>query len=267
MKRTIIPVVGIVILLALIAGAVILLNELVYAPSTDTVRESFSFGADEAAAIDIDINIGYINVFESPDAVFAVDFSESRKGLYKAELVDGAISVTEGESSWVDKLSRRESEKCGVEIGVPAGTSIKLRISASVSDITVDGVTLVGDTELTVETGSVSVNGVETDGSVSAVTTTGNVEFGFIDCSEISANVATGDVSVRSLNAEKSISIKVVTGKVTGRLTGTRGDYTVSASVNTGVCGIESGGSGKTELNVSVTTGSIALDYDGGKEG
>ncbi len=264
MRRVISVTAGAVLALAAIAVALIIINAFASTPSGDAVREEFSYKSEEIDSIDIEISVAYINVYQSDDPVFTVNFVSPKKGLYTAALEGGALMVRESGSSWFDKLHREDSERYGIEIGVPEGKSVDLRISADTSDVSIDGLTLPGSTAIEVGVGSVTVDGVEAGGYLSADIDTGNVTFGFITCREISAEVDTGDIFIRSVEADKAISLKTDTGKVSGYLVGSREDYTVTATIDTGVSELESGGSGKTELTVSVGTGSIALSLKDG---
>ncbi len=261
MKRTIITVCAAVLALALSAGAAFLVRELTTAPSGKVVREDIAFDKDAVNSIDVDIDIGFVTVYKSANGVFEVGLSEPKKGLYSAAEEEGTLRITEAETTWLDRVGRSESDKYGIEIGVPEGASVALSVSGEVSDVSIDGTSVSGDAVISVGTGSITLNGITADGRICTDITTGGVELGLIECGALSAKVGTGDVYIRSVSAEEAISVSVTTGKVSGYVAGTRADYTVKAEINTGVSDLKSGGSGKKELTVSVGTGSIALAF------
>ncbi len=261
MKRVTITFASVVVALILIGGVVFLIDRVTSPPSGKVVREELSYKRGEITGVDIDIDIGFVTVYKNVDEAFELGLSEPDKGLYSPVLEGGVLRITENETSWLDRVGRGESDKYGVEIGIPEGVTVSLSVDAEVSTVSVDGVSLTKDTEITVGTGGLSLNGIETDGAVTLAVDTGNVELGFIDCTELSAEVTTGDVSVRSISAESAISLTVTTGKVFGELPGPKEDYTVTSSVTTGVSDLVSSGSGKKKLTVSVGTGSIALSF------
>ena len=211
--------------------------------------------------IEVDVSVAFVNIYKSTGTVFEYELVESRKGLYIAKIENGKLTVTDGESSWTDRLNLAYSNKYGISIGIPEGHAIGLNIKADTSTVTIDGVELSGNTEIVVSSGAITLQGVSTDGYISNDITTGNVTFESVTCSEISADVDTGDIFARRVDAKKAISLTSGTGKITGLMPRPREEYRVSSSISTGASDLESGGSGDVELIVSVSTGAIAFSF------
>lgn len=263
MKRVIIAAVAVAFVLASAAGIIMLISTLTSVPSGNIVNESFTFGADKVDKIEINVEVAYINVYKSTGALITVDLVEPKKELYTAAAEDGTLVIRESDSSWIDKLNRTDSDRYGIEIGIPVDKAIGLDIDAATSSVTVNGVTLVGNTEIAVTQGSITLNGINTDGWISTEIETGSVKLEYISCSEISADVDTGNIVVRAVKAERSISLTSDSGKITGVISGSRSDYRVTAHVDTGICDLESGGDGPVELIATVDTGTVALQFSG----
>lgn len=259
MKRVIAAAIIIIIVVAAVALAAFFINGMTTVPEDGSYNETFTFAPDEANALKIGVSVAFVNVYESSGPNIEIEFVESREGLYSVSNDGKTLSFTESRSTFFDKLFRSDTGKYGINIGIPEGKTIGLSVGAETSTVSVSGVTLSGNTEITVSEGDISFVNVDSTGWIAADTEKGNVSFDGMNCSEASADVTSGDVFIRSIKAEKAISINVESGKVTGFIYGSRDDYTITAEVDSGVSELESGGDGKVELMIKVGKGSIAV--------
>ncbi len=247
--------------IAVLVVGILFFHALVTVPSAEPVFENEVFGADEIGIIDVDISVGYVNVYKTSGAEIEVGFVGHRKGLYSTSLSGGTLTVSELETSWMDRLFRSYSKRFGIDIGIPDGTELTLNINSSNSDIETQGVLLSGDSSFSTEDGSVSLVGVTSDGAISISVGSGDVSLNAVSCPSLTAAVTEGNIVLDGADAGDAISLSVENGSVTGSLARPRGDYTVDASVVTGICDVKNGGAGKTTLTAKVKEGTIALSF------
>lgn len=259
MRRVIIAVVLTVLALAAVTASLVFITALTSVPSGDAINEQSAFYPEEIEKIEVDVSVAFVSVYKTSGSLVEVELVESREGLYSTSLSGGVLTFTESRSSWTDKLFRSDINRYGISIGIPEGMSVGLGIDAETSAVTLSGVTLTGSTEISVRTGSITINDVKTDGYISADITTGNVSYDGVTCNEISADVTTGDVFIRNVNAGKAISLTTVTGRVYGFISGSRDDYRITAVTDNGTSSLKSGGDGDVELIVKVATGNINI--------
>ncbi len=246
---------------AVLVVGILFFHALVTVPSAEPVFENEVFGADEVGIIDVDISVGYVNVYKTSGTDIEVEFVGHRKGLYSASLSGGTLTVSELETSWTDRLFRSYSKRFGIDIGIPDGTELTLNISSSNSDIETQGVVLSGDSSFSTEDGKVSLNGVTSDGAISISVSSGDVSLNAVSCTSLTVGVTEGSIVLDGADAEDAVSLSVEKGSITGSLARPRGDYTVDASVVTGICDVKNGGTGKTTLTAKVKEGTIALSF------
>lgn len=259
MKRVIASAFVIIVGIAAILAVVFFIHGLVAVPSSDTLQEAESFAADDVSAVKIDVSVAFINIYESTGTTVDVEFVESRKGLYSVENSGGTLVFSEKQSSFFDRLFRSDVGKYGINIGIPTGKSVSVSINAESSEVTFEGVSLSGNTPVTLGEGTVSFRGVTSSGYISVELEDGDVSIDGAVCAEISADITSGDIFMRDIEAQKAISLTTDSGKVSGFIYGSLDDYTITANVDTGVSELESGGDGPVELIITVGKGSIAV--------
>ncbi len=256
-----------VVSIAVIAGltilvfGILLFHAFITIPSAEPVFELSSYEPGEAGIIDIDISLGYVNVYKSSGSAIEVELVGHKKGLYSASVESGILKITENETSWIDRTLRANSDKLGVGIGIPEGVSVELNVRAAQSAVTIDSVSFVGDSDIDVENGSVSVAGAASDGGISISLENGSVKLETVACPEASAEIANGDIFIRGVNVTKRLSLTAETGQISGYMPQPRSEYRVEASVVTGVCDVKNGGDGKIELIAKVNVGAVTLSF------
>lgn len=259
MKRAIISVVVTAVALAAAVAVIVAIHALTTVPSAEAHQENFTYAADEVSSINIDVNVAFVSLYETSGNFYEIEFIESREGLYKSSVTDGTLTLSESDSSFFDKLFRSDSDRFGINIGIPKDDAVTFSVSAQTSELTAEGVSFAGDTEIVISDGSVSFNKVSASGYVSVDVENGNVSLDGLECTEVSAEVVYGDIFFRNVNAEKAILLSTDSGKVSGFIYGSRDNYKITATVDTGVSELESGGDGPVELIINVGKGSIAV--------
>lgn len=95
-----------------------------------------------------------------------------------------------------------------------ASTSKLLKIKASTGDINIKNIS-VGELDLSVSTGKVTVTGANCVGDITVGVSTGKAYFTDVKCNNITTNGNTGDITFKNVVAKENFTIERSTGDVT----------------------------------------------------
>ena len=162
MKRVILAVLFVLIAAAVIAGALVFINKLVNVPESEILNSELIFEAKDVSGITVDISAGYVDVYTLSGDSIVVSFAEPKSGTYRASAENGTLTVKETTSSIFDALSRGDSGRYGVRIGIPEGLSVSCNVNAGIGDVSIEGITAPA-VSIDIDTGSLFIVALHTD--------------------------------------------------------------------------------------------------------
>lgn len=262
MKKTIITIIILVLVLAAVAGALMLINKLFYAAERDVIVTSDFVALGGTKKISLDIDIGYINVTERPSGEnVTLEFAAIRDDFYHIEASADAINITSDELKWYDRARLSVADKYGVTVGIPADFDGVILLDTMAGNIIISNIEAGEITAHTV-TGNVTATSIIAD-ALGLVADTGNVELSDIDAPNVSASVGTGNVDFVEISSESLLnaSFGAHIGNITGSFSLPRESCAVTVTHGTGECNVESGGDG-IPVSFSVDVGNINVTFD-----
>lgn len=247
MKKHIISIIAVTLVLAAVAGALVLADKLFYKPDTEnsSSSESYRFESTDYNIV-IDIPIGYITVFKTSDSVLTVDTVGISGEFYKTESDPLSVTVSGSKLRWYDKLRYSTADIYGITIAIPEDFSGTLNLSTEIGNVKLYGISA-DNISIKTETGDVSLDSVS-----------------FLNSAEISVN--TGDIetvnsSASDPDSDASLIMKTNIGNINAKMPLNRESYSLSASASVGSVP-ESFDSGKIRLEISADIGEITVSFD-----
>ena len=169
-----------------------------------TVQEDFSEITIRADTTDI-------SLLPSEDGVCRI-VSFEYEGASLIGVQNGKLSVEESENGkWYERIFDFSEPKMTVYL--PVKEYARMQIETSTGDIQVKNAT-VGELDISVSTGDITVSKVVCTGEIKIVVTTGDTELTSVSCKSFSSQGSTGDLELEKVIAEERLFIKRNTGDV-----------------------------------------------------
>ena len=219
MKRVILAALFVIIAAIVIIGALVLINKLVDVPDDEIISSELTFSSDYVKTVNIDLSAGYVDVYTLSGGSIVVSFAEPKSGVYAAAANGNVLTVTESSTSVIDSLSRGDSGRYGVRVGVPENVAIDYDVNVDYGDVSIEGVAA-PSMAVDIDTGSLFLVAVNTD-DITMNVNIGDVIASFPESRENyfvnvtsdnndAANIGGGDE-----NAPHRITISVNVGNIT----------------------------------------------------
>ncbi len=98
--------------------------------------------------------------------------------------------------------------------------------------------------------------------SVRTKTGSGDIALQNVTCTHATVSTRSGAATLENLSAD-DISLRADSGSVTGTISGSEEEYTITASVGTGSCNLHDRTGGSKKLEVQVSAGSVRVEFTG----
>ncbi len=260
MKKYAITILILLLVLALVAGAILLINKLFYAADEGVIVTSDFIGYSGAEKIHVDIDIGYVNVTEREGSdKITFEFSSFREDFYSVEASDGTVTIGSESLRWYDRERLNTADKYGITVSIPSDFEGELLIETAAGSISVSAV---GANEVVVITksGDVAASKIA-GGAFSAVTDSGDVTLSDIDVSNVTASTEKGSVTFSGIGSASLLhaSFSAHVGNVVGSFALPAEAFAIDATA-TGESNVTSGGEG-IELFLSARLGNIDVTF------
>ncbi len=262
MKKTIFTIIILVIVLAVVAQTLVLINKLFYAAERNVIISSEFVSLGDTNKITLDIDIGYINVTERPSGEnVTLEFAAIRDGFYHIETSADILRITSDELKWYDRARLSIADKYGVTIGIPADFDGVILLNTVAGNIIISNIEAAEITAHTVA-GNVTATSIGAD-ALSLVADTGNIELSAITAPNVSASVSTGNVDFHDISSESlnNVTFSTHVGNIAGSFPLPRESYAVTITHRTGECNVEPGGDG-IPVSLSVDIGNIDVTFN-----
>lgn len=218
-------------------------------------------------SIDIDSSSGRINVervstqgdisIKGSSGSIMVNDVTSTNGVLHVEGSSGSKKIYNASATSIDLSSNSGSIKAE-----QLSSQGDIRIKVSSGSITLNDATSL-DGVLRVEGGSGSKNLSNISANtIHADSFSGKINLEHIECTDINITVTSGGTEFTDLNAQ-NITIESFSGRVRGNIVGKQSDFSVISRSGSGSNNLPSDwtGVGNKTLNVSVTSGSIKVEF------
>lgn len=268
MKRYIVPIIIVILVLAAVAGALVLADKLFYVPDEEVISISDTVPGESIGQINVDIPVGYVNIFtKSSGENITLDFVGISDDFYKVEVTnDGrTLNVTGEEIRWYDQMRYSTADKYGVTIGIPEGYDGGIDIDTEVGNISLKDITAL-IIYVSVDVGNVSLSSVTVQEQVNVSLDTGNAVLNDVTVSTgVICEVDVGNIEFSGLTPADPakgalFDLSCDVGSINGTLPLSRENYTLVASADLGKAP-ENFEAGPIKLDLSVDTGDITVGF------
>jgi DUF4097 and DUF4098 domain-containing protein YvlB len=175
---------------------------------------------------------------------------EKESETHNVTVLDGVLTVTYNQSSFLKKLSFFNFKKPNITISLPQAEYNDLIIVGDTSDITLTNELTFSNVNVTINTGDVTVNSTIKE-NLKISTTTGDITIYDTSVNNADLSVTTGDIGIAKLNCTNDLKISVTTG---------------DSKLNDVQCKnlISTGDTGDLELNNVIASEKFIIDRDTG---
>lgn len=220
--------------------------------------------SDKVKAIKVaDVN-NSIELTRSADRNITITYFESDKDRYEIGVgADGRLNMR-----YID--DRRWYEHIGINWALK-DTHITVALPADyVSDLeltTVNGTVdvedqLVGTLRAATTNGNISLSKVDATGEIHTSTVNGTVTLSGLKADSLVARCMNGRVQVDGVSVNASVDMSTTNGSISGTLSGSAQDYTVSAGTVNGSSNLSNSTGGAKSLSAHTTNGSIDIRFE-----
>ena len=175
---------------------------------------------------------------------------EKESETHNVTVIDGVLTVTYNQSSFLKKLSFFNFKKPNITISLPQAEYNDLIIIGDTSDITLAHELTFSNVNVTISTGDVTVNSTIKE-NLKISTTTGDITIYDTSVNNADLSVTTGDIGIAKLNCTNDLKISVTTG---------------DSELNDVQCKnlISTGDTGDLELNNVIASEKFVIERDTG---
>ncbi len=245
MKKYIITIIVILIILAMMAGAIFLADKFFYVHGDENVVTQESYSANGIETVTVSLEVGYIEIVKRTDSnSFTVSTVGVDTDFYSVSTENGELSVSSEEVAWYNRALYDHAGKYGITIGIPADFSGEISLDTDAGNISVTGASS-DSLNIRTDAGSISVS----DASVSKLdiyADVGDINVS-ADASAVRLETDVGNISFTEIGSEmplSSLSVTADVGNIDVILSGVRDEYKISAKTDVGNCNVTDGGDG-----------------------
>ena len=189
--------------------------------------EKLVFRSSEVQSLSINDTSGDVRVLPSPDGDIHVEYENTSKWRYEAELVgseltirrvrtgsaDGSVDVNvfgKKFSVTLPNMGGLFESNMRLTVKLPAGTCINTSVNIASGSVKVSD-TNVRALYVKSASGDISVENVTGEGKVSLITASGDIDVSSLTSPELTASTVSGDVDMKGLNCA-AFGVKTVSG-------------------------------------------------------
>ena len=220
----------------------------------------FSFG-DVESKITVTVPAGYMLDYAIDCTTADIQLPDGLDaGIIALSTTTGDVQLGEQTRAGVLSISATTGD---IEVGA---TVVAETISMSVTsgNITLSNSIAAEEINLAANTGDIELNAAVTANRLEITGTTGDLEATrLIKVAYFDVELGTGDVDISGTLDAGDAKIDTTTGEICIKVLGLRDLYSIHTSTTTGDANFENGGTGERSLNITATTGSITVRFDG----
>lgn len=205
---------------------------------------------DNFESISINTNTTDVSFIPTQLDIATVVCFEKESETHNVAVLDGVLTVTYNQSSFLKKLSFFNFKKPNITISLPQAEYNDLIIVGDTSDITLTNELTFSNVNVTISTGDVTVKSTIKE-NLKISTTTGDITIYDTSVNNADLSVTTGDIGITKLNCINDLKISVTTG---------------DSELNDVQCKnlISTGDTGDLELNNVIASEKFIIDRDTG---
>ncbi len=189
------------------------------------VSESKSYSGEEVSSLSVEVTDREVEVVPSAGGDISIEYFSSEKEYYDITLEGGELKIELVlDKEWSDFIGTQpDMEYRKIKVSVP-----------------------------------------QTLSSIEIFTTNEDIIFGSVEAAKsVNLNSNGGNVQVDGAAAGESISLTSKNGNISGSVSGTYGDYTISCTIKKGNSNLVSSAGGDKQLNLDCNNGDINIQFKG----
>jgi FlaG/FlaF family flagellin (archaellin) len=232
--------------------------------NVDFAEKQYFIESDKVKAIKVaDVN-NTIEVTRSADRNITITYYESDKDRYEIGVgTDGKLSIRYiDDRRWYEHIGINWALKdTRVTVALPADYRSDLELTTVNGTVNVED-QMAGTLRAATTNGNIRVNKVDASGEAHVSTVNGQVSLSSLKADSLEARCSNGRIQVDGVSVNTSIDMSTTNGSISGTLSGSAQDYTVSAGTVNGSSNLSNATGGAKSLSAHTTNGSIDIRFE-----